>query len=317
MLSDFVLDPGYLAGLAVSLLWTFTTLFFTAASRRIGPAMVNAARLMVALVLHTIAHRALTGRWLPEARPQQVYYLCASGLIGLTIGDLCIFQAFLTLGPRRTLLIQTIAPILAALFGWVALGETLSVQVWIGIGLTLAGIAWVIRERAGLKAALDRNHRTRGYALAVAAAVCQSAGLLLSKQGMGHGWLAAGQHMQPQTATLLRMTFATLGMIPILLVRVLRERPLETKFDAAHDHRQWMSGVLFAAGGAVTGPFFGVWLSLIAANRVSLGIAQTLLSLAPIMILPFAKWFYKEHLSMRTIAGTALALIGVAVLCLD
>lgn len=339
MFDGMTINPGYLAGLSVSILWTFTTLFFTAASKRIGPAMVNAARLTVALILHAITHRAITGHWVPDAKSQQVLYLCTSGLIGLTIGDLCIFQAFLSIGPRRALLVQTTAPILAAMFGWIALGETLSLQSWVGIGLTLAGIAWVIRERtpsavnekqSGGRVAnpsVDRletgptlEHKAAlrmGYALALAAALCQSAGLMLSKKGMGHGWLADDQHMLPQTATLLRMTFAVVGMIPILLIRSYRERRREGLVKPVAVPGAMQLGLLFASCGAVTGPFLGVWLSLISANRVKLGIAQTLLSLAPVAILPFAKWLYKEHISLRAIAGTLLAIVGVAVLCLD
>lgn len=318
MLNGLPLDVGYVAGLSVSILWTFTTLFFTAASKRIGPAMVNAARLTVALILHAITHRAITGHWVPDARSQQVLYLCTSGLIGLTIGDLCIFQAFLSIGPRRALLVQTTAPILAAMFGWIALGETLSLQSWLGIGLTLAGIAWVIRERT-TTAVEENTHDVRwGYALALAAALCQSAGLMLSKKGMGHGWLPDDQHMLPQTATLLRMTFAVLGMIPILLFRSNRKSRRDAfMVKPAAVSGATQMGLLFASLGAVTGPFLGVWLSLISANRVKLGIAQTLLSLAPVAILPFAKWLYKEHISLRAIAGTLLAIVGVAVLCLD
>lgn len=317
MLSSLPIDIGYIAGLSVSILWTFTTLFFTAASKRIGPAMVNAARPTVALILHAITHRAITGHWVPDARSQQVLYLCTSGLIGLTIGDLCIFQAFLSIGPRRALLVQTTAPILAAMFGWIALGETLSLQSWLGIGLTLAGIAWVIRERTVAAVEENTHHVRWGYALALAAALCQSAGLMLSKKGMGHGWLSDDQHMLPQTATLLRMTFAVLGMIPILLIRSYRERRREGLVKPVAVPGAMQLGLLFASCGAVTGPFLGVWLSLISANRVKLGIAQTLLSLAPVAILPFAKWLYKEHISLRAIAGTLLAIVGVAVLCLD
>ena len=75
-----------------------------------------------------------------------------------------------------------------------------------------------------------------------------------------------------------------------------------------------VEGVLAASGGAVTGPYLGVWLSLFAINTIPIGIAQTLLSLSPIMILPFARKLYGDRITPRTIAGTAVAFGGVALL---
>jgi drug/metabolite transporter (DMT)-like permease len=323
-------NVGYLAGLSVSALWTVTSLFFTAAGRRIGPTMVNAVRIATAVALHTVTHRLLTGRWVPDAHSRQVLFLAASGVMGLTIGDQAIISAFVTVGPRLALLVMTTAPLMAAGFGMAFLAESLPSSAWLGIVLTISGVAWVILERGhASESAADRSRRLRGCFYAFIAAACQAGGLLLSKQGMGHGWLPREEHLPPQTATLIRMTFAGFGMAPLLAWRAFQRRVPLGESDTAsqpvspadanppHDGlapSPYRTGVILACLGAVTGPFLGVWMSLVASDRVPLGVAQTLCSLPPVLILPFAAIVYRERLTVRAVAGAALAVLGVALL---
>ncbi len=313
---------GHAAGLTTSILWTGTSLSFTAASRRIGPTAVNAIRISFAMVLLALTHRLRFDAWIPAALPRQVWLLAFSGVIGLVIGDQALFTAFVEIGPRLSTLIMTSAPLMAALCGWVALGEALGPTAWIGVALTVGGVAWVVLERPRAPASADPRiqpvrHRARGIILGFVAAACQTVGYLLSKQGIGHGWLPDSELMDPQAATFLRMFFAGLGMVPVVLVYGLRERKERAAGvrpkASPHSRR---SGVLLAMCGAMVGPYLGVWMSLVAADKVPLGVAQTLCSLPPVLILPFVRFVYQEHISKRAVAGAVLAVAGVAVLFL-
>lgn len=311
---DVYLGPA--AGVATSVLWTATSLLFTAAGKRLGPTVVNALRIAIAIVLLGITHRVLAGGWIPSASIGQVGFLAMSGIIGLSIGDQALFVAFVRIGPRLAMLIMATAPIFAALFGWIGLGETLSWISWLGIALTIGGVSWVVLERPQHETDARGSARIRGILLAFVAAACQAGGLLLSKQGMGHGWLPDHEHMDPQAATLLRMIFAAVGMVPILVLRQARPRPqLGPERPPRHSARR-RAGLIFTALGAVVGPYLGVWMSLVASDRAPLGIAQTLCSLAPVFILPFVVLIHKEHISPRAAIGAAIAVAGSALLFL-
>lgn len=65
---------------------------------------------------------------------------------------------------------------------------------------------------------------------------------------------------------------------------------------------------------AVVGPFLGVTLSMIAVTYTEVGIAQTLLSLMPVMIIPVIWILYRQRTSWRGILGAIIAVIGVAIL---
>ncbi len=305
------LDPyiGSMAGIATSVLWTATSLFFTAAGKRIGPTAVNVSRILLAIALHATTFRLLTGVWIPHALGGQVLYLALSGVIGLSIGDQALLVAFVDVGPRLTLLIMTTSPLFAAFLGWVVLGEALALTAWVGILLTIGGVAWVVLERSQTGPS-HTSFRARGIVLAFIGSACQAGGLLLSKQGMGHGWLPEDQHLDPQAATLVRMLFAGVGMIPIVALYARREQKRRKAGVLAARSGSLRSGLIFAACGCLVGPYLGVWMSLVAGDRAPLGIAQALCSLAPVFILPIIVIFYRDRVSPRAAIGAVIAVAG-------
>ena len=120
--------------------------------------------------------------------------------------------------------------------------------------------------------------------------------------------------MNPLAATLVRMAFAGLGIAPILLWHRARERKRRIANTASSYVGSRREGWLFTVSGAVVGPFLGVWMSLVAADHAPVGVAQTLCSLAPVLILPFLVWIHKERVSPRAAVGALIAVCGVAIL---
>ncbi len=255
----------------------------------------------------------LSGTWVPHLAAQQVWLLAASGLIGLSLGDLALFTAYVRIGPRLAMLLMTTAPLLVALLGWGFLGERLGAWGWLGMALTLGGVAWVVLERpAESRDARHRAHRLSGIVLGVVAAACQAIGSLLSKAGIGHGWLPPEAQLAPQTASLVRMFFAALGVLPLAAWLVLRARRATLRAVRPPGTRRW--GYFFTLCGSLVGPYLGVWASLEAFHRTSLGIAQTLCSLPPVLFLPLAVWVYKERVTPRAVWGALVAVVGTALL---
>lgn len=311
------MDPttyaGFAAGLATSLLWALTSLCFAAGGRRIGPTLVNGLRLYVAIVLLTGMAWLTTGDLIPVLNDRQFILLAASALVGIVIGDQALFTAFVDIGPRLSLLMMSTAPIWAAVLGWIVLGEALAWPAVLGISVTIAGVAWVILERPTMRAdEREHPHRVRGIILALVGSMCQGGGLLISKAGMGHGWMEPDQHLGPLPATQVRIAVAIVCMTPVLIAR--------WRFQARRNAlpippRTLKLGLLFTALGAFVGPFLGMWMSLVTADLTPVAVAQTLCSLAPVMILPMVA-LQGERVSPRAIFGACVAVGGVALLAL-
>jgi drug/metabolite transporter (DMT)-like permease len=228
-----------------------------------------------------------------------VAWLAVSGLIGLTLGDLCYFGSLVLLGPRLTTLLAALAPPITAVVAVPFLDERLGARALIGMILTLGGVAWVVLERPVVEA--PRGHRARGVILGLLAAVGQGVGLVLAKRGMGHA-------IDPLPANIIRMAAATLGIwiIALLTGRLDSPRGVWTNRTA-----RWS-----AFGATLLGPTFGVWLSLVAARHTKTGIAATLMATVPVLILPLVIIFHKEKVSLRAAFGAVLVVAGVAVIFL-
>jgi len=287
---------GEIAALATALLWAFTGIFFAEAARRIGALRVNLLRLPIALVLLSGALLA-TGTSFATLDSRRFGLLAASGLVGLTIGDLALFAALVRIGPRLAALLMALAPVFATLAGALGLGELPGLLGLLGMSVTLGGVAWVVLERRDGQAH-PSDHRG-AVALGVLAAACQGFGLVLAKAGM------AGE-VPPLAATWVRMGVATAG---IWLLALLTGRT--AGLAIVDGVRRGFGPVL---GGAVSGPFVGVWLSLVAARYTNVGVAATLMATTPVLIIPLVMFTERYRPTPRAILGALVAIAGVALL---
>jgi len=314
-LPDFLAGrTGEAAALGTAVCWSFTPFFFTAASRRIGPFAANLIRLVLALCFLDLAVIA-TGAASPLPW-RQATLLAASGFVGLSLGDAALFEAFVSLGPRRVSLLSATAPIFVAVASLPLLGETLSAVGLVGMTLTLGGVAWVVMERGGTNEV--RGHVARGVVMGLIAAAGQGFGAILAKAGLGAapatttlGAFAAGggaaESVSPLLGTLVRMLAGTAGVIAYAAVR----GTLVGGVRGARDGR----GVALTAGGAFFGPFTGVWLSLAAFKYTrQAAVAQTIMAFSPVLVIAIARVLHGEKPSARAWLGSIGAVAGLAVL---
>jgi len=293
---------GALAALATSAVWALSSIAFTFASLRAGAPAVNRVRLLLAVGWLLAAH-AIFRLPLPwDADGERWLLLGASGVVGLVLGDGCLFQAFIWIGPRLAMLLLSTAPALAGLGAWGLWGETLTASQVGGILVTLGGVAWVVQAREG-----EHGHRADGrYGLGIlcglGAAAGQAGGLLLAKQGAADGFPAL-------SVTLMRMVAAT---AVIWLYTAARGELRATARRVASDRKA--GG--FTLAGSFLGPALGVTLSIVAIQHSPLGIASTLMALPPVFLLPLSATVFHERVGWQAILGTGLAVAGVALLCL-
>ncbi len=295
---------GHLAALATSMCWTTNAVFFTLAGRRIGSPTVNVTRLVLALFAMVGAGLALFGTPLPlEAGRAAWGWLSLSGLIGFALGDAVLFEAFVRLGPRLTTLIATVWPIFSALLAWPIFGEGLDLTKLLAIGITLGGLAWVVTGRSATATAdgEPHPHLASGLTLALVGALCQASGVVLSKLGMQGG-------VHPVQANGIRVVAGVIALLAWYGVK--GELP-----DMARRLRDLRSS-LYITLGAITGPVLGVVFSLYAIRNTHTGVASTLMSLAPVFLLPVSALVFKERITLRTVVGTAITFAGVVALFL-
>lgn len=295
---------GELAAISTSLCWAFSAVIFTYASHRLGSTTLNRLRLLFALTLLVLSHWLIFGRLLPtDAGAFHWGWLGLSGFLGLTLGDLALYQSFIMAGPSLGTLILSSTPVLSSIVAWLFLGEELSLGKITGILIAVAGIALVVADRRNPATPGHVEHRRflKGIFFGVLAALGQTIGLVLTKHGLQNDFPAL-------SGVVIRMLVATVLMwIPAILsgkaghtLATLRNR----------------TNLLLVAGGSLIGPFTGIWLSTYAVQMTKVGVAATLTSLSPIFLLPITKWVMKEHVSVLSVIGTAIAISGVSIILL-
>jgi drug/metabolite transporter (DMT)-like permease len=288
---------GETAALGTALCWTGSALAFEAAARRMGALSLNLVRLAIGLAMLTLLAALVRGRPDPlDVAPTAAAWLAASGLVGLVFGDLCLFRAFVLIGARRSMLILTVTPAIAALIAWPVLGERLSLRDLAGMALTAAGVVVAVAARIRDPAA-PPPALWPGVALALGGALGQAGGLVLAKIGL------PGVH--PVAGTQIRLGAGVIGFAVVISLS-RRWRPLRA---ALRDR----GAVGVAALGAFLGPCLGVSLSLYAVTHAPAGVAASLMALTPVFLVPVAR-LRGEPVGLAGILGPLLAVAGVVVL---
>lgn len=292
-----------------AVLWTACSILFAAAGKRIGALSVNAYRIAMAVGMLALAHLVRFGTVVPPADQSQWFYMGLSGLAGLALGDFGYFGALVFMGPRRGVLLMSLAPIFAAISGYYILGEVLLRWDVVGIAVTLSGVALVVleKENHSSEASIPARHKLYGVLAGLGGAVGQGLGLVISKYGMLVAG-GSGRTLNPLSATLARMIVAA-GFVWLFVV-------VSGRLPAVLAARRDSYAIKRTFAGAASGPFVGVWLSMVAVTYAVAGVAATLMALMPVIVIPVVWILYRERTSWRGITGAAVAFTGVAILFL-
>jgi len=294
---------GEIAGLATAFCWAFTSTFFTIGGLRIGSVNVNRLRLLLAAIFLMTTNCLLSGEFLPvNAGYERWLWLGLSGIIGFVIGDAMLFEAFVVVGTRVSMLLMSLVPIMSALLAWIFLGELLDTIEISAIALTVSGIIWVVADKNRDKTWVKGRRLAWGIALGIGGALGQALGLILSKKGLEGGYSAL-------TGNLIRVLVA---VAVIWLATLLTGKASQTIQGLKDIKTVWALLI-----GSFFGPFVGVWLSLIAIKYARIGIASTLMATTPIILIPLAHWVFKDRITTGSIIGTIIAIAGVALLILS
>ncbi|HDP76135.1 MAG TPA: EamA family transporter [Bacteroidales bacterium] len=294
---------GELAALLTAVFWTVTALAFESASRKVGSLSVNLLRLGTAFIFLSVYALISRGKAFPvDAGAHQWIWLSLSGLVGFVLGDLFLFQSYVVIGSRISMLIMSLAPPMAAIIGWLTMDETLTLKQAIAMAVVLAGIVLVVLERQapdenGNGKRMRFTYPITGILLAFGGALGQAGGLVLSKYGMDGYDVIPSVQIRVITGIAGFMIFFTLS------------NKWRSLIEAVHNGKA-MKRLLV---GSFFGPFLGVSFSLLAVKYTSTGVASALMSIVPVLIIAPAIIVFKEKITVKELIGAIVTVVGVAI----
>ena len=287
-----------LAALGTAACWATTGLISADAVRALGAFHFNLVRqVFVAVLLAVIVLAA--GLW-TGMDPPTVGILVISGVIGILVGDTFNFAAVGRIGPRRAGAIFALNAPMAAVMGYLFLGEALPVQAVLGIGVTVAGVALAILGRPPANA--HRLEMVQGTILVgvlfgLAAGLGQAAGSLIARPVMTAG-------LNPYVASLIRVGASGLAMGLLAA----------TPFAPAAPKVISRNALVLTAVTAIIGLLIGMTLFLYALQGSKTGIIATLSATSPVIILPLMWLRTGQRPSLLSVCGAALAVVGLALI---
>ena len=295
--------PVYeLAALGAAACWAITGLLSQSAAQALGAFGFNRLRQgMVAVMLAVIVFA--TGRW-HGIEGDDLARLALSGVIGIFLGDTLLYVALIRLGPRRAGALFALNAPMAAVMGWLFLGEELPPLAILGVGLSTLGVAMAVLGRAG-RSGGHRFEAVRGSVLiasgyGLAAAAGQAMGSLIARPVMAGGF-------DPYTASLIRVAVAVACMIVLIALPIQAVQPLS---------RPTPRVIVLSALSGLIAMVMGMTLLMFALQGGKVGIVSTLSALSPVLILPVLWVMTGARPSATSWAGAVIAVIGMGLIFL-
>jgi drug/metabolite transporter (DMT)-like permease len=289
--------------LSAALLWAVAVAVFRGAVLEHSARTVNLAKLWLGAALQGLTVLALgQAQVLGAASGRALVLLALSGLIGLTLGDTALFGSVARIGVHRALLLQTLAPVFAAVFAWAWRNSLPSGLETLGAAVILCGVALVVAPRRGGPipgaAARASTPVVAGLALGVLAAFGQGTGVVLAKEGM--------TEITFVPASFLRLATAAVGLALCEAARLRLHRLAHLLVAPI-----MLSRVVPAT---LLGTYVALFLMMLGIALVPAAVSATLLATSPVFGLLIDTFVYRQPLTARGVVGTLLAVVGVAVL---
>jgi len=287
---------GEVAALGAALGMVVCSISFEAAGKKVGSLTVNITRLLIGFLFLSVTSLYTRGMVLPvDATMKSYTFLGISGFIGMFLGDLFMFEAFVVLGARITTLIMTLVPVVTAISAWIILGETLALREIVAILLTVGGIFLVMYSKGGGREKKN-NYPLRGILCAGGGVLGQALGMVFSKIGI--------EGYDPIAATQIRIIVAIVAFILLITIR--------GRWGEVADGLKNRGAMKWIGIGSFFGPFLGVTAMLVALKYTSAGIVSTLSSTSPVLVIPFSVMIFKDRVSLAEVMGAIISVGGVS-----
>ena len=289
---------GIFSAFGATLAWTYACTIWRTQTNLYKPIEINFLKNIIAFTIFSPVVLILKY----STNYKYFLILILSGIIGIGIGDTFYLKSLNLIGTRKTLSIEALSPLIAAITGSLFINEHLNINAWIGIAIVTGSLVKIIRKNNYL---LDKdsnlvisNNSLGKYLYSFLSVLCAVIAALLSRL------VLLKSDLTPIITTEIRL----FGSIIFLCLLTKMKLNFFIKNMKRKEKNQFIVSVLM-------GTNVGIFLQQIVFQSLPLGIGWTLLSISPIISLLFTK---KEEgiLTNEIILSTFLLFIGICLILL-
>ncbi len=289
---------GIFSAFGATLAWTYACSIWRTQTNLYKPIEINFLKNIIAFTIFSPVFLILKY----STNYKYFLILILSGIIGIGIGDTFYLKSLNLIGTRKTLSIEALSPLIAAIAGNLFIDENLNFNAWIGIVIVTGTLVRIIKKKSYL---LDKdsnlilnNNSLDKYIYSFLSVLCAVIAALLSR------FVFLESDLTPIFTTEIRL-FGSI--IFLCLITKMNLRLFISNFKRKEKNHFILSVLM--------GTNIGILLQQIVFQSLPLGIGWTLLSTSPIISLLFTK---KEEgkLTNEIIIMTFLLFIGICLILL-
>lgn len=280
--------------------WAVSSIIFEAATKKSDSISVNVIRLVFGIIFLGIVTFFTKGLFIPaDAGSRNWTFLGISGIIGLFLGDMFLYEAYFLIGARLSMLFLTLTPLIVGFFGFLFLGEKLTLLQITAMLITCSGILMVTIKPKEKNTDTDSGGRRltpKGTLFIILAVTFEALGNIFTKIG--------SYNYDAGSSTQIRMICALLVFLFYLTFTKRWGKVINTAKDIK------ASSLIFAGTVVST---LGITFLVAAFNRINTGVASTISSISPVIIIPISVLVFKEKVKFREILGAVISVTGIAI----
>jgi drug/metabolite transporter (DMT)-like permease len=290
------------AAILTTVLWSISVVCAHRSAKMLGGSEANFWRLSVAFIFLAIWAYVFGQGASGDSFPLFLW----SGIIGIGVGDVALFQALPRLGSRVTvLLIQCLSTPFAALIEWLWLGTKLTGTQMLCGAVILGGVSLAVAPSEHLK--LTRRQIVIGTSFGILGALGNAFGAVCTRKGYVVA-AAAHQNIDGGTAAYQRILGGLFVAGIWLLIIKQRAQPV-TKFSSLRE--KFRAAFPWVLANGFAGQTLGTACYQIALKAAPTGIVMPIIATTPLVVIPFAYFMENEKVTARAIIGGAIAVLGV------
>ena len=133
---------GILSAFGAATSWTYACFIWRAQTQKYKSIDINLIKNIIAFLIFIPAFINLSS----TTELKNIFILLISGIIGIGLGDTFYLKSLQTIGTRKTLSIETLSPLMAALSGEFFINENLTTKSWVGIIIVTTSLFIILRK---------------------------------------------------------------------------------------------------------------------------------------------------------------------------
>jgi drug/metabolite transporter (DMT)-like permease len=287
-----------------AILWAGSAVFANRSTKLIGGSEANFWRLAIATAFLCFWAFSLGQGVSGVAFP----YFLLSGLIGIGIGDVALFQSLPRLGSRLSiLLVQCLSTPFAALIEYLWIGTTLNAVQILCAATILVGVGLALSP--GKHLIITRRQLIVGVIASVIAALGNATGAVLSRKGYG---VVAAAHDQLDGGTAAFQRLIGGLFVAGVWLLIVKQTAQVARFSSPAE--KWKKIWPWVTANAIAGQTLGVSCYQWALKTAPTGVVMPIVALTPLIVIPFSRYLENERPSVRSLIGGVIAVAGVAAL---